>query len=301
MISSCWPILSSHRWIAKFSRLSGLSACAAVSRKGTARAARLVHTHVFAKLAAASARQKKLQQCRRFTWRFASKIFKILPSNHDCCWAFVSISSYTHYCVWTFMSTYRHLTPKKYDCHSAFSFMLQQTSISDLTWRHLQIFTLRTIVVWETLGTLKHHHISSANPAHRLTCGRAKGCTIALVAAIVNAIATESCKPFALATTETKNTATSFWTISIQIFLPGYARSVKRVKKQQILRCLEVGKMPSFYLKTFCWSQAAKSVLQKQSLCTRNNAVTRSDILQNTPLCQHFANTPALPGSIQAQ
>ena len=126
VVSSCWSTLSSHRRIAKFSRLSGLSACAAVSRKGTARAARLVHTHVFAKLAAASARQKKLQQCRRFTWRFASKIFKILPSNHDCCWAFVSISSYTHYCVWTFMSTYRHLTPKKYDCHSAFSFMRQQ-------------------------------------------------------------------------------------------------------------------------------------------------------------------------------
>ena len=81
--SCCWPILSSHRRIAKFSRLSGLKACAAASRKGTARAARLVHTHVFAKLAAAIARQKKQQQCRRFTWQFAFKIFKLLPSNHE--------------------------------------------------------------------------------------------------------------------------------------------------------------------------------------------------------------------------
>ena len=141
---------------------------------------------------------------------------------------------------------------------------------------------------------------SSLNPAHSLTCGRAYGWTMALVAAIINVIATDSCKPFALATTETKNTATSFWTISIQIFLPGYARRVKRVKKQQILRCSEVGKMSSFYLKTFSWSQAAKSVLHKQSLGTRNNAVTGSDILQNTPLCQHFTKTPALPGIIQA-
>ena len=58
--------------------------------------------------------------------------------------------------------------------------------------------------------------------------------------------------------------------------------------------------MSSFYLKTFSWSQAAKSVLHKQSLGTRNNAVTGSDILQNTPLCQHFTKTPALPGIIQA-
>ena len=77
--------LASHRRIAKFSRLSGLKACAAVSRKGTARATRLVHTHVFAKLAAAIAKHMKLQQCRRFTWQFASKTFKLLPSNHDCC------------------------------------------------------------------------------------------------------------------------------------------------------------------------------------------------------------------------
>ena len=141
---------------------------------------------------------------------------------------------------------------------------------------------------------------SSLHQTQSLTCGRAYGWTIALVAAIINVIATESCKPFALATTETKNTATSLWTISIQILLPGYARRVKRVKKQQILRCSEVGRMSSFYLKTFCWSQAAKSVLQKQSLCTRNNAVTGSDILQNTPLCRHFTKTPALPGIIQA-
>jgi len=51
---------------------------------------------------------------------------------------------------------------------------------------------------------------SSLNQAQSLTCGRAYGCTMALAAAIVNVIATESCKPFALATTETKNTATSF-------------------------------------------------------------------------------------------
>ena len=140
--------------------------------------------------------------------------------------------------------------------------------------------------------------ITESSP--NLTCGRAYSWTMALVAAIVNVTATDSCKPFALATTETKNTATSFWTISIQIFLPGFAESVERVKKQHILRCSEVGRMSSFYLKTFSWSQAAESVLQKQSLCTRNNAVTGSDILQNTPLCQHFRQAPALPGIIQA-
>ena len=68
------PTLSSHRRTAKFSKQSGLKACIAASRKGTARAARLGQTQVCAKLAAATARHRKLQQCRRFTWQFASKI-----------------------------------------------------------------------------------------------------------------------------------------------------------------------------------------------------------------------------------
>ena len=67
------PALSSHRRIAKFSTLSGLKACIAAIRKGTARAARPGHTQVCAKLAAATAKHIKLQQCRRFTWQFASK------------------------------------------------------------------------------------------------------------------------------------------------------------------------------------------------------------------------------------
>ena len=105
---------------------------------------------------------------------------------------------------------------------------------------------------------MEHWKPSSPNPADSLTCARAKGCTMALVAAIVNVIATESCKPFALATTETKNTATSFWTISIQIFLPGYARSVKRVKKQQILRCRKLVKC-----QVFIWRPFVEAKLQR--------------------------------------
>ena len=52
------------------------------------------------------------------------------------------------------------------------------------------------------------------------TCGWAYGCTSALVAAIPNESATDSWNPFALLTTETSATATSFWTISIQTCRP---------------------------------------------------------------------------------
>ena len=61
------PTLSSHRRTAKFSKQSGLKACIAVSRNGTARAARPGQTQVCAKLAAATAKHIKLQQCKRFT------------------------------------------------------------------------------------------------------------------------------------------------------------------------------------------------------------------------------------------
>ena len=196
-----------------------------MSRKGIARAARLVHTHVFAKLAAAIARQKKLQQCRRFTWQFAFKIFKLLPSNHEL-----------RSLLCMNMNEYCNIGPRR------------NTIVTQLFHSSYSRHEFQTSIVWKMRGAWK---TSSLNQAHSLTCGRAYGCTMALVAAIINVIATDSCKPFALATTETKNTATSFWTISIQILLPGYARRVKRVKKQQILRCSEVGKMSNFYLKTF--------------------------------------------------
>ena len=295
--SSCWPILSSHRRMAKFSRLSGLKDCAAVSRKGIARAARLVHTHVFAKLAAAIARQKKtaamqavyLAVCFQNLQDFAIKS-PLLLSFYFCiilC-SLLSINTNEHCNVWPL---------RNYDCHAAFSFILQQAWIWDLEWRHLQIFTIEDK---HSLGNAWNMEKSSPNPAHSLTCGRAYGWTMALVAAFINVIATDSCKPFALATTETKNTATSFWTISIQILLPGYAESVERVKKQQILRCSEVGKMSSFIWRPFLEVKLQRAYFRSKVLAPEIHAVTGSDILQNTPLCQHFTNTPALPGSIQA-
>ena len=48
-----------------------------------------------------------------------------------------------------------------------------------------------------------------------LACGCKKGCTMALVAAIAMVMAKDSSRESSLPTTDTKATATSFWTISM--------------------------------------------------------------------------------------
>ena len=158
VLSSCWPILSSHRRIAKFSRLSGLRDCAAVSRKGIARAARLVHTHVLAKLAAAIAKHMKLQQCRRFTWQFASKTFKILLSNHHCCWASI-FPFILRSLLCMNMNEYCNIGPRRNTIvtqlfHSSYSRNEFETWSDGIS----KFSQLRTSIVWEMRGTWKNHH-----------------------------------------------------------------------------------------------------------------------------------------------
>ena len=62
-----WVTLSSHRRTAKLSGLSGFKPCAALNRNGMARAARAGHTQRYAKLAAETAKHRKLQECKVFT------------------------------------------------------------------------------------------------------------------------------------------------------------------------------------------------------------------------------------------
>ena len=65
-----WVTLSSHRRTAKLSGLSGFKPCAALNRNGMAKAARAGHTQRYAKLAAETAKHRKLQECKVLTWLF---------------------------------------------------------------------------------------------------------------------------------------------------------------------------------------------------------------------------------------
>ena len=68
-----WVTLSSHRRTAKLSGLSGFKPCAALNRNGMAKAARAGHTQRYAKLAAETAKHRKLQECKVFTWLFVRR------------------------------------------------------------------------------------------------------------------------------------------------------------------------------------------------------------------------------------
>ena len=60
--------LSSQRRTAKLSGLSGFKPCAALNRNGMAKAARAGHTRRYAKLAAETAKHRKLQECKVLTY-----------------------------------------------------------------------------------------------------------------------------------------------------------------------------------------------------------------------------------------
>ena len=69
-----WGVtLSSQRRTAKLSGLSGFKPCAALNRNGMAKAARAGHTQRYAKLAAETAKHRKLQECKVFTWLFVRR------------------------------------------------------------------------------------------------------------------------------------------------------------------------------------------------------------------------------------
>ena len=63
-----WVTLSSHKRTAKLSGLSGFKPFAALNRNGMAKAARAGHTQRYAKLAAETAKHRKLQECKVLTW-----------------------------------------------------------------------------------------------------------------------------------------------------------------------------------------------------------------------------------------
>ena len=71
---------SSHRRTAKLSGLSGFKPCAALNRNGMAKAARAGHTQRYAKLAAETAKHRKLQECKVLTW-----LFDRLENGPGCC------------------------------------------------------------------------------------------------------------------------------------------------------------------------------------------------------------------------